>query len=101
MKLLFIALATLAFTSSGVHASEKLAQSSGCTACHGTDKRIIGPSFKEIAAKYRGSKDAQALLVKKVKAGGVGVWGKVAMPPNPHIKDQDIAAVVQWALQLK
>jgi cytochrome c len=82
-------------------ANEKLAQANGCMTCHAVDKKILGPSYKEIAAKYRGDKGAEATLVKKVKAGGQGVWGPVAMPPNAHVKDDDIKAMVQWILSIK
>ena len=82
-------------------ANEKLAQASGCTTCHGIDKKIIGPTYKEVAAKYGGSKTAEADLIKKVKAGGQGVWGSVPMPPNPHVKDEDIKTIVVWILGLK
>jgi cytochrome c len=89
---------TLATT---VDANEKLAQSSGCMTCHGIDKKIIGPAFKEVAAKYRNDKTAEAALIKKVKAGGKGVWGETPMPPNAHVKDEDIKTLVQWILSLK
>jgi cytochrome c len=80
------------------HANEKLAQASGCMVCHGVDKKVIGPSYKEIAAKYAKDKGAEAGLVKKVKAGGKGVWGEVPMPPNPHVKDEDVQTLVKWIL---
>ena len=83
------------------HANEKLAQSSGCMTCHGVDKKVIGPSYKEIAAKYRNDKGAEAALFKKVKAGGKGVWGEVPMPPNAHMKDEDIKTLVKWILATK
>jgi cytochrome c len=83
------------------HANEKLAQASGCTVCHGIDKKVIGPSYKDIAAKYAKEKGAEASLVKKVKAGGKGVWGEVPMPPNPHVKDEDIQTLVKWILTQK
>lgn len=83
------------------YANEKLAQSSGCMTCHGVDKKVIGPAYKEIAAKYRNDKTAEASLVKKVKAGGQGVWGQVPMPPNPHVKDEDIRTLVKWILAHK
>ena len=86
---------------SGVEASEKLAQSSGCMTCHGVDKKIIGPSYKEIADKYRNDKTAAARLFQKVKAGGKGAWGEMPMPPNAHVKDDDINAIVQWILSIK
>ena len=82
-------------------ANEKLAQSAGCATCHGVDKKIIGPAFKDIAQKYRGNKAAEADLVKKVKAGSKGVWGDIPMPPNAHVKDDDIKTIVQWILSQK
>ena len=75
---------------------------SACTACHAVDKKIVGPSFKDVAAKYRTDKGAEAKLVEKVKKGGVGVWGQVPMPPNsPQVKDADIQTLVKWVLSLK
>jgi cytochrome c len=87
----------------GAHAAdgEALAKSSGCLACHTVDKKLVGPSYKQIADKYRNDKAAQASLAKKVKAGGKGVWGDIPMPPNAHVKDADIQAMVQWILSLK
>jgi len=82
-------------------ANEKLAQSSGCMTCHGVDKKVIGPSYKEIAAKYRTDKGAEASLIKKVKGGGKGVWGDMPMPPNAHLKDDDIKTLVVWILATK
>jgi cytochrome c len=83
-------------------ANEELAKKSGCTACHSVDKKIVGPSFKEVAAKYRTDKGAEAKLVEKVKKGGLGVWGPVMMPPNsPQVKDADIQTLVKWILSLK
>jgi len=82
-------------------ANEELAKKSGCTACHAVDKKIVGPSFKEVAAKYRSDKAAQAKLEDKVKKGGVGVWGQVPMPPNSHVPDKDVATLVKWVLGQK
>jgi cytochrome c len=82
-------------------ADEKLAQASGCTACHSIDKKLVGPAYKEVAAKYRGNKGAETMLVKKVKEGGKGVWGDMQMPPNGHVKDEDIKTLVRWILSLK
>ena len=83
------------------HANEKLAQANGCVACHTMDKKVIGPALKDIAAKYRANKGAEAELVKKVKAGSKGVWGDIQMPANAHVKDEDIKSIVQWILSLK
>jgi cytochrome c len=85
----------------GAHAQEKQAQAAGCMTCHGVDKKIVGPSFKDIAAKYRNDKGAEAKLAAKVKNGGKGAWGEVPMPPNPHVKDEDIRGIVRWTLSLK
>jgi cytochrome c len=82
-------------------ADEKLAKSVGCMTCHGVDKKIIGPGFKEIAAKYRGTKGAEELLFKHVKYGSQGVWGSIPMPPNKHLKDEDIRTLVRWTLTQK
>ena len=103
MKRVFAACAMAAgvMLASGAYANEKLAQSSGCMTCHGVDKKIIGPGFKDVASKYRGNKGAEADLVKKVKAGSKGVWGDIPMPPNAHVKDEDIKTLVQWVLAQK
>ena len=82
-------------------ANEALAKSSGCFACHTVDKKLIGPSYKDIADKYRTDKGAEAALMKKVKEGGKGNWGDIPMPPNGHVKDEDIKTVVGWILSLK
>lgn len=82
-------------------ASKALAQKSGCLACHAIDKKVLGPAYKDVAAKYKGDKGAEARLVAKVKAGGGGVWGAMAMPANsPQVKDEDIKTIVQWVLTL-
>ncbi|MBX3662935.1 MAG: c-type cytochrome [Burkholderiales bacterium] len=102
MKLHHAALIALgALLAGNAVASEKLAQSSGCMTCHAMDRKAIGPGYKEIAAKYRNEKGAEAKLIQKVKAGGSGVWGPAPMPPNPHVKDEDIKTMVQWILSLK
>jgi cytochrome c len=81
--------------------AESIASSNGCLACHSVDKKVIGPGFKEIAAKYRADKGASANLAQKVKMGSKGAWGEVPMPPNAHVKDDEIKAVVNWILALK
>ena len=95
------AIAAALAVAGAAQANEKLAQASGCTTCHGIDKKVIGPAFKDIAAKYRGNKSAEADLVNKVKAGGKGVWGDIPMPPNAHVKDEDIKTLVSWILSQK
>lgn len=78
-----------------------LAQKSGCTACHAVDKKIVGPAYKDVAAKYKADKGAAAKLEEKVKKGGSGVWGQVPMPPNTQVSDADIKKLVAWVLSLK
>lgn len=82
-------------------ASEALAKKHNCFACHQVDKKVVGPSYKEVAAKYASDKGAQAKLVDKVKKGGVGVWGQVPMPPNAAVPDADVQALVKWILSRK
>jgi cytochrome c len=82
-------------------AQEDLAKKDGCTVCHSVANKIVGPAFKEVAAKYRNDKTAEAKLAKKVKEGGVGVWGQVPMPPNSTVSDDDITKLVKWILSLK
>ena len=82
-------------------AAQALAQKSGCLACHSVEKKVLGPAYKDVAAKYKGDKTAEARLVAKVKAGGSGVWGPMPMPPmSPQVKDADITKIVQWVLSL-
>ena len=103
MKQLFAASAVAAALMVGgaAQANEKLAQSSGCMTCHAVDKKLVGPTYKEIASKYAGDKNAETTLVKKVKAGSQGVWGSMPMPPNAHVKDEDAQSMVRWILSLK
>ena len=82
-------------------ANEELAKKNACTACHAVDKKVVGPAFKEVAAKYRTDKGAEAKLADKVKKGGVGVWGQVPMPPNSAVSDADVKTLVKWILSLK
>lgn len=86
---------------SPARASDELAKKHACFACHAIDKKLVGPSYKDVAAKYRGDKGAGARLVAKVKKGGTGVWGQVAMPPNAAVPDADIRALVKWILSQK
>ena len=82
-------------------AAEALMKKDGCAACHSVDKKIVGPSYQEVAAKYKGDAGAAAKLMKKVKDGGSGVWGPVPMPPNTTTSDADIKNLVDWILTLK
>jgi cytochrome c len=103
-----VSLAGLALFSTGAAhaaldnaAAEALMKKDGCAACHSIDKKIVGPAYVEVAAKYKGDKNAQAMLAKKVKDGGVGVWGQIPMPPNSATPQADIDNLVAWILTLK
>jgi cytochrome c len=82
-------------------ANEELAKKHACFACHTVDKKLVGPSYKDVAAKYRNDKDAVAKLAQKVKNGSQGVWGSIPMPPNSAVPDADINALVKWILSQK
>ena len=82
-------------------ASEALAKKHNCLACHAIDKKLVGPSYQEVAAKYKGDAGAEAKLVAKVKNGGSGAWGQVPMPPNASVPDADIKTLVNWVLGMK
>lgn len=82
-------------------AQEDLAKKHNCLVCHQVDKKVVGPAYKDVAAKYRNDKGAEAKLVQKVEKGGVGVWGQVPMPPNSAVPDADVRAIVKWILSLK
>ncbi|PPE68783.1 c-type cytochrome [Caldimonas thermodepolymerans] len=82
-------------------ANQQLAQQKNCLICHNVDKRVVGPSFKEIAAKYAGQKDAVDKLAQKVIKGGSGVWGQAPMPANPQVSEAEAKTLVQWILTQK
>lgn len=82
-------------------AAMDIAKKSNCMACHSIDKKLVGPSFKDIGAKYAGDASAEAQLITKVKKGTKGTWGAMPMPPNATVKDADIKTVVQYILTLK
>lgn len=96
-----LALGALLMLEGAAQANEELAKKNNCTACHKVDAKLVGPAYKEVAAKYKNDKKAEANLVKKVKEGGMGVWGPVPMPANPTLKDEDAKALVKWILTLK
>ncbi|HEX5629779.1 MAG TPA: c-type cytochrome [Usitatibacteraceae bacterium] len=98
---LIIAALGLAFTAAPAMASLELATKNACTACHAVDKKLVGPSYKDVAKKYAGNAKAEAMLAEKVKKGGVGVWGQVPMPPNANVKDADVQTLVKWILATK
>ena len=104
MKIARFILATAvlaAATTARAQSPAELLQSNGCAGCHAADAKLVGPSYHDIAAKYRGDKGAEATLAAKVKAGGSGVWGAIPMPPNPQVKDDDLKKIVTFILASK
>lgn len=102
MKLMMTAVpAALLMLSGAASADQALAQKNACMSCHGVDKKIVGPAFKEVAKKYEGDKTARDTLIAKVKTGGKGVWGPIPMPPSPQVKPEDAARIIDWVLSLK
>jgi cytochrome c len=104
MKHILVALATLAAgvaVSTPALADLKLATAKNCMACHAVDKKLVGPSYKDVAAKYAGQSDAVDKLTAKVMKGGSGVWGPVPMPANAQVNADDAKKLVVWILEQK
>lgn len=95
------AAAGIAFMAAGdVAANEELAKKHNCLACHAADKKVVGPSCKEVAARYAGDSGALVKLEKKIKSGGSGAWGAIPMPPS-NVPDADLKVLVEWILSAK
>jgi cytochrome c len=92
--LLVLALAT-------AQADQSLATAKNCMGCHAIDKKILGPAYKDEAAKYKSDKSAPDKLAAKIIAGGAGSWGVVAMPANPQVNEADAKKLANWVLNLK
>ena len=93
---------TCLMAASPAMANLDLAKKNNCMSCHTVDKKLVGPAYADVAAKYKGDPNAAKMLTAKVKAGskpGVpGVWGAVPMPPNPNVKDADMEILIKWIL---
>jgi cytochrome c len=102
MKSLLILGATIiSLTAAPAMASADLAQKKNCMACHAVDKKLIGPGYKDVAAKYAGQKDAADKLAQKILKGGSGVWGAVPMPANPQVSEAEAKQLAAWVLTVK
>jgi cytochrome c len=97
----FATIVTACMLSASAWANPDLAQKKNCMACHAIAQKVIGPSYKDVAAKYAGQPDAVAKLVPKVMKGGSGVWGAVPMPANPQVNEAEAKQLVAWILTLK
>ncbi|MBL8345676.1 MAG: c-type cytochrome [Rubrivivax sp.] len=95
------AVAALTALPSPAFASETLARQRNCLNCHGMDRKVVGPGFKQVAERYAGKKEAPAYLTEKIVKGGAGAWGPVAMAANPQVSREDAARLAAWVLSLK
>jgi cytochrome c len=95
------ALIGIAVFSTPAMAQLELAKQKNCLACHSVDKKIVGPAYKDVAKKYEGDKDAATRLAKKVREGGVGVWGQIPMPANTQVNEAESLQLVKWVLSQK
>lgn len=98
---LSLLIAASALVAAPAFANPELAQKKNCMACHAIDKKVLGPAYKDVAAKYAGQKDAVDKLSQKVLKGGAGVWGPVPMPANAQVSEAEAKQLVQWILTLK
>lgn len=99
--MLFVAVAAVASTGAFAQDAATLAKSKNCLACHAVQTKLVGPAYKDVAAKYAGQKDAEGKLVQKVMKGGSGVWGPVPMPANPQVSEAEAHTLVKWVLAQK
>ena len=102
MKAVYVAMMAAAgiVMAGHVQADEALAKAKNCMSCHAIDKKLVGPAYKEVAAKYKGDAKAPAMLAAKVKAGGKGTWGQIPMPPN-NVTEDEAKKLVAWVLSQK
>ncbi|MES2424316.1 MAG: c-type cytochrome [Pseudomonadota bacterium] len=101
MKRSLLVLAAVAAIAGPALADQKLAQDKNCLACHAVDKKLVGPGFQDVAAKYAGQKDAADKLAVKIQKGSSGVWGPVPMPANTQVSDAEAKKLATWVLALK
>ena len=102
-QLVMICLSAAALVSTSAMANADLAKSKNCMTCHSVSNKVIGPAFKDVAAKYSGQKDAENKLVQKVLKGSTGVWGgpSSVMPANPQVSEAEAHTLVKWVLSQK
>lgn len=100
MSLILLAASTV-LGSNAALANADLAKAKNCMACHAIANKVVGPAYKDVAAKYAGQKDAEDKLTQKVLKGGSGVWGAVPMPANTQVNETEARTLVKWVLSLK
>jgi cytochrome c len=98
--MLFVAVSAV-LASGGAFAQADLAKAKNCMACHAVETKLVGPAYKDVAAKYAGQKGVEDKLVQKVMKGGSGAWGPVPMPANPQVSEAEARSLVKWVLSQK
>ncbi len=101
MKRVLFTIAAAMTVAAPAFADQALATSKNCMACHAVDKKLVGPAYKEVAAKYKGDKAAVDKLAAKIIKGGSGVWGAVPMPANAQVNDAEAKKLAAWVLAAK
>jgi cytochrome c len=101
MKRALLIMAAMAAIAAPAIADEALAKSKNCMACHAADKKLVGPSYKDVAKKYAGDAKALDMLATKIIKGGSGVWGAIPMPANPQVSEADARKLAAWVLSQK
>jgi cytochrome c len=99
----FVVAASTLLAAVGSHAmdaaaAKALATKNACLGCHTADKKLVGPAYKEVAAKHKGQADAEAKVAARIKSGGSGMYGAVPMPPQPNLKDDELKLLAAWVL---
>lgn len=102
MKAIYVAMMAAAgvVMAGQAQADEALAKAKNCMSCHALDKKLVGPAYKDVAAKYKGDAKAPAALAAKIKSGGKGAWGEIPMPPN-NVTDDEAKKLAAWVLSVK
>ncbi len=101
MKRALLIMAVMTTVAAPAMADEALAKAKNCMACHAVDKKLVGPSYKDVAKKYAGDAKAADMLATKIMKGGSGVWGAIPMPANPQVNEADAKKLAAWVLNQK
>jgi len=101
MKYLTLAAALGLAAIPAAQANADLAKAKACMACHTINSKLVGPSYKDVAAKYAKDGSAEARLAEKIRKGSSGTWGPVPMPANPQVSEADAKTLAKWILSQK
>lgn len=101
MRHILLLIAATTLLSTPVLADEALARTKNCMACHAAERKLVGPSYKDISARYASDASAAAKLATKIQKGGAGVWGAIPMPANPSVTDDEALTLAAWSLSFR